>query len=250
MNSSSASTLYGRGVFTTIAIFDSTPFLWDKHWRRLTENAAKLEIDVSQYNERSVVELLSAEIDAIGIRTGRARITFSDESPSSVWGGESEKKTSLSILVAKRREIPSNFKLTVSPHRINTTSPLVGIKSCNYLEPLMAFDDAKTRGFHEAIRLNERGEVVSGCMANLFWSKDGRLFTPSLKTGCLGGTTREFVLENLECEEVETEIEAIQSADAVFLTSAGIGVVEVREFEGKLNSESDHPILSVMPQNN
>ena len=30
--------LCGKGVFTTIAIFGGEPFLWDKHWRRLSDN--------------------------------------------------------------------------------------------------------------------------------------------------------------------------------------------------------------------
>jgi branched-subunit amino acid aminotransferase/4-amino-4-deoxychorismate lyase len=112
----------------------------------------------------------------------------------------------------------------------------------------MAIDKARTGGFHEAIRLNERGEVASACMANLFWLKGGKLFTPSLETGCLAGTTREFVLENLECEEVVTGIEAIQEADSIFLTSAGIGVVEVAEFDGNTKVVSGHAITSLLPQ--
>jgi branched-subunit amino acid aminotransferase/4-amino-4-deoxychorismate lyase len=108
-----------------------------------------------------------------------------------------------------------------------------GIKSCNYLEHLMSLDEAKRRGFHEAIRLNERGEVVSACMANLFWTKDGKLFTPSLRTGCLAGTTREYILENIECKEVEVGIDEINRADSIFLTSAGLGIARVREFDGK-----------------
>lgn len=249
MNEYSSSTLYGRGVFSTISIFDNQPFVWEKHWRRLTQNATKLGIDISEYDEKVVADSLAELIEKSGIKNGRARITFSDESPSEIWGGDGEKKASLSIITADRREIPANFKLTVSPHRINTSSPLVGIKSCNYLEHLLASEEAKSRGFHEAIRLNERGEVASVCMANLFWLKDEKLFTPSLKTGCLAGTTREFVLENLECEEVETGIEAIREADALFLTSAGIGVVQVAEFDGKSLDSAAHHILSVMPGN-
>ncbi len=243
----SVTILFGKGIFTTVAIHRSNPFLWDKHWRRLTGNAAKLGIDISEYDEQSVADLLAEDIAKNDITEGRARITFSDESPSEIWGGNGETKTTLSIIVAERRKIPENFKLTVSPHRVNTTSPLVGIKSCNYLEHLLAYEEAKTRGFHDAIRLNERGEVASACMANVFWLKDEKLFTPSLETGCLAGTTREFILENLECSEVETGIEAIRDADAIFLTSAGIGVVQVAEYENRLLGGQGHPILSLLP---
>ncbi|MEQ1763098.1 MAG: aminotransferase class IV [Pyrinomonadaceae bacterium] len=236
--------LYGRGIFTTVAIQNGQTFLWEKHWRRIAANAAALEIDLSEHSESST---LTALVEAISGRTaGRARVSFSDESPSSIWATAGERKTSLSIIVAERRPIPENFKLTISPHRINTTSPLAGVKSYNYLEHLLAFEAASKRGFHEAVRLNERGEVSSACMANVFWEKGGRLFTPSLRTGCLRGTTREFVLENVGCKEVETGIEEVRSADRIFLSSAGIGVAAVSEFDDRRLDSSDHQLTKLI----
>ena len=181
-----------------------------------------------------------------GFTDGRARITISDESPSEIWSERGEKRTRLSIIIAPRRELPTEISLTVSLHRINTTSPLVGIKSCNYLEHLMAYKEAKERGFDEAIRFNERGEIASACMANVFWLKGERLYTPSLETGCLPGTTREFVLENSDCEEVVTGQEFLEQADAIFLTSAGIGIVDVSGFDGTPKGRSRHPILDLV----
>lgn len=244
----SSAFLYGKGVFTTIAIYDGQPFLLEKHWRRLFSNAAKVGIDVSEYSEQSVENELAELIRKNEVTNGRARITFLDESPSELWGGYGENKTSLSILTGERREIPKNFKLTISRYRINTTSPLAGVKSCNYLEHLMALDEAKSRGFNEAIRLNERGEIASACMANVFWLKGDRLFTPSLRTGCLAGTTREYILENLGCAEVEAAVGELENADAIFLTSAGIGVVNVAEFDGIPMEGSDHPICFLVPR--
>jgi branched-subunit amino acid aminotransferase/4-amino-4-deoxychorismate lyase len=239
MSERSSATLYGKGVFTTIAVIDGTPSVWDKHWRRLIANAAKLEIDISDYNESEVFQELTQKIESRGLKEGRARITFSDESESEIWSHGGEKKTGLSIITAERRPISSEFSLTISPHRINTTSPLTGIKSCNYLEHLLAHREASSRGFDEAIRLNERNEVATGCMANIFWMKDGKVYTPSLSTGCLAGTTREFILENVECEEVEAGVDGLSDAESIFLTSAGIGIASVIDFEGKRLS-TDH----------
>ncbi len=244
----SKSALYGSGVFTTVAIVIREPFLFEKHWRRIVANAEKSRIDISEYTERSVADALAELIEKNEITNGRARITFSDESPSEIWGGEAERKTNLSIITAPRRKMPEHYKLTFSPRRVNTTSPLAGIKSCNYLEPLMAFDEAKARGFDEAIRLNERGEVASACMANVFWLKDGKLHTPSLKTGCLAGTTREFILESIECVEVEATLTELNSADDILLTSAGIGVVQVAGFEGRAMARQPHKILDIVPK--
>jgi branched-subunit amino acid aminotransferase/4-amino-4-deoxychorismate lyase len=135
----------------------------------------------------------------------------------------------------------------MSPNRASSLSKLAAIKSCNYLDNLLAFEDASRSGFNEAIRLNERDEVVSACMANVFWLKNARLFTPSLKTGCLPGTTREFILESLECEEVAESETEINSADAVFLASAGVGVIRVGELDGRKLKAADHPILHLVP---
>jgi branched-subunit amino acid aminotransferase/4-amino-4-deoxychorismate lyase len=230
-----------------MSFYDLAPFLWEKHWRRLDANARRLGIDIFEYTEESVRDAVLKTIEENGLASGRVRIAFLDDSAGQLWTGNNEAGTSLSILLGERRRVLQGIRLTVSPHRINTTSPLVSIKSCNYLEPLMAVDEAKTRGFDEAIRLNERGEIASTCMANVFWLKNQRLFTPGLETGCLAGTTREFILENLECEEVEEEIEAILEAEEIFLTSAGIGVVQVGEFEGRELRCGEHPITKVLP---
>ena len=226
---------------------DGAPFIWEKHWRRLSAHAARLEIDISDYSEAEVFEALTLEIERAGLKQGRARITVSDESNSEIWSHGREAKTSLSIITAERRPLPTEFSLTVSPHRVNTTSPLAGIKSCNYLEHLLAHKEAKTRGFDEAIRLNERGEIASACTANVFWLKDGKLHTPSLKTGCLAGTTREFALENLGCKEVETGIEELTNAEAIYVTSAGLGVIAANDFDGKRLETGRHEILELSP---
>jgi branched-subunit amino acid aminotransferase/4-amino-4-deoxychorismate lyase len=250
MSERSSAALYDKGVFTTIAIVDGAPFLWDKHWRRLSMHAAKLEIDISDYTESEVFEELTQRIKGIDLKEGRARITFSDESDSEVWSHCGETKTGLSIIKADRRPLSNEFSLTISPHRINTTSPLAGIKSCNYLEHLLAHKEARSRGFDEAIRLNESGEIVSACMANIFWLRDGKLYTPSLKTGCLAGTTREFILENVKCEETESGLSELSNANAIFLSSAGIGILAAAEFEEHKFSRLEHPITKLMPYGN
>ena len=239
--------LYGKGIFTTIAIYDRAPFLWQKHWKRIERNGAKVGIDLNEFSEATTRMALDELIDANSIQNCRARITFFDESSTALWPYEATRLTSMLITTADIHPVAENFKLTISPHRINTTSPLAGVKSCNYLEKIFAKDESKLRGFDEAIQLNERGEVTSSCTANIFWLKDGKLFTTSLKTGCLPGTTREFVLENIDCDEVEAGIEELRSADKIFLTSAGIGVVQVAEFEGRKLQRNQHAIMKLVP---
>ena len=80
INGISAATFYGNGIFTTIAVYHSKPFLWEKHWQRLTKNAVQLGIDISDFSEESVKNALSEIIDYNKMTTGRARLTLFDES--------------------------------------------------------------------------------------------------------------------------------------------------------------------------
>jgi branched-chain amino acid aminotransferase len=217
----SSASLYGKGIFTTVAIYDGKTFLYEKHWQRLCESSKKLGIKLidEEICKAEVLKLIKAN----KIINGRMRLTFFDESASNVWSFPAENKTGFLIVTADFRKV-SSINLTVSPYRVNSTSPLSNIKSCNYLEQILGLEEAQNRNFDEAIRLNERGEITSATMANIFWRKDEKLFTPSLKTGCLPGTTRELILENCECFEVENGLESLKNADEIFLTSAGIGV--------------------------
>lgn len=224
--------LYGKGIFTSIAIYDSKPFLWEKHWQRLTENAQKLGIDLSDFNEDSVKRSLLGIVQRNNVVNGRSRLTFLDEKPSKIWLFSSEKKTSFLITTADVRE-NSDINLAVSPFRINSTSPLVNTKSCNYLEPVLALEEAGKRGFNEAIRLNEKGEIASACLANIFWIKNDQLFTTELETGCLAGTMRSFILDSFQVQEVKANLETLQSCEIIFLTSSGIGIKQVNRFNSQ-----------------
>jgi branched-chain amino acid aminotransferase len=243
----SSSNLYGNGVFTTLSIIDGNPFRWQSHWRRLEDNSGKLGIDLSNYSFEGTKNAVNDLIAENRVKVGRSRITIFGERPGSIWPFESNNMTHLLITTGERRSVPEEFTLAISPYTVNSCSPLAGVKSCNYLENLLAIDEAKGRGFDEAIRVNERGHVAGGCMSNVFWLRDGHLYTPGLATGCLPGTTREFVLENLKCREVESAIDELRSADQVYLTSAGLGIVRVAEFEGRKLTAANHPILDLWP---
>ena len=100
----------------------------------------------------------------------------------------------------------------------------------------MAWEEARGRDFDEAVVLNERGEVVSATMANIFWASDGVVHTPALSTGALVGTTRGSVIrlgEEMSVPIIEGVHNQAQlaGADEIFLTSAEVGVVIVTMFD-------------------
>lgn len=236
-----AATLYGRGVFTTLAIYDGRPFQWHAHWWRLMEHATRARVDVTGCDEETARASLLKLIAANEVKQGRARLTLlaGAEQQRGVWEvkGAHELKSALLMMTGDARVVGhEGLALTVSPYRLNTLSPLVGLKSVNYLERIMAWEEARGRDFDEAVALNERGEIASATMANLFWAVDGSLHTPALSTGALAGTTRARVIElahELSIPTVEGvyDLSDLGDADEIFLTSAGLGVGLVTTFD-------------------
>lgn len=239
----SAAALYGKGIFTTVAIYDGKPFLWEKHTKRLSANAEKVGVDFSAFSQVATENSLLDIIRKNNLTNGRARLTFFDETASRIWQADAKSKTSFLIQTADLRAVSENFRLTVSPFPANSKSPLAGVKSCNYLENILVLEDAKAMGFDEAVRLNERGEITSAATANIFWTKNGKIYTPSLETGCLAGTTGEFVCERFSVTKIKTELAELNEADEIFLTSVGIGIVQVSEFQNRKLESEPHKLI-------
>lgn len=232
----SSASLYGRGVFTTLAVYNAKPFQWDRHWQRLNDHAAKLGVDISEYEEDAVYGALIDLLRQNEASSARARITFFDETSSSIWTFENFRKSSLLITTDDARQHSHELRLTRSLYSVNSASLLAGIKSCNYLENVMALEEAKAKGFDECIRLNEKGEVTSAAMANIFWVNNSEIFTPNLESGCLAGTTRALVIEiandlGYEVSTLGESFDEFIRADEVFLTSSGLGISGVRRID-------------------
>ena len=235
----SSAMLYGRGVFTTVAIYNGAPFLWPQHWRRLMDHAGRLGVDCSGCAEQDVGEALSKLISVNRVRDGRARVIMLARSGRDFWKTKttSGKKTDLLIMTGEAQKLPqAGMSLAVSPYRFNTSSPLAGIRSLNYLEQVLSWEEAQAREFDEAVMLNERGEIVSATMSNIFWVKDGTIYTPTFSTGALAGVTRGAVIELankhfIPLIEGVQELSDLTDADEIFLTSAGLGVAIVTTFD-------------------
>jgi branched-subunit amino acid aminotransferase/4-amino-4-deoxychorismate lyase len=234
-----AVSLYGRGVFTTLGIHNHRPFLWAEHWVRLIEHAARVSVDTSLLAEESVSASLAELIEANKVKDGRARVTLRAATEQGIWqvSGHGARQTDLIIITGDLHPVSEDgLALTLSPYRINTLSPLAGIKSVNYLEHILPLEEARSRDFDEAVMLNERGEVVSATVANIFWVTGGAVHTPALPTGALAGTTRARVIElagelSIPLVEGVYDLAALGDANEIFLTSAGHGVQIVTTFD-------------------
>jgi branched-subunit amino acid aminotransferase/4-amino-4-deoxychorismate lyase len=235
----SSAMLYGRGVFTTVAIYNGKPFLWPQHWDRLKDHAKRLNIDCAGANERNVGEALRKLVAVNQVKDGRARVILLARSDRDVWRAkkESTRKTDLLIMTSEAQKISAlGLSLAVSPYRSNTFSPLAGIKSLNYLDHVLSWEEAQAREFDEAVMLNERGEIVSATTANIFWTSQGKIHTPALSTGALAGVTRAAVIELAAKQFIPViegvyELADLTEAEEIFLTSASYGVALVTTFD-------------------
>ena len=84
--------------------------------------------------------------------------------------------------------------------------------------------------------LNERGEIVAATMSNIFWVKEGTVYTPTLSTGAPAGVTRAAVMQLankhfIPLIEGVHELSDLTDADEIFLTSSGLGVALVTTFD-------------------
>jgi branched-subunit amino acid aminotransferase/4-amino-4-deoxychorismate lyase len=230
--------LHGRGVFTTLAVYGGRPFLWDEHWTRLVNHARRAGV-ACPFGEAETARSLGRLVEANGVERGRARVTVLARGARGLWtapGVEGEDSDLVIMTGDARRREEETLALTVSPFRTNTCSPLAGLKTVNYLEHILAWEEARARDFDEAVVLNERGEVASGSMSNIFWVKHGTVHTPALAAGALAGTTRSRVMELAEGMAVPL-VEGVQNlhdladAEEIFLTSATLGVALVTSFD-------------------
>jgi branched-subunit amino acid aminotransferase/4-amino-4-deoxychorismate lyase len=104
-----STTLYGRGVFTTLAVYRGQPFLWPQHWLRLVDHAERCGVRFGHFDQVTVGRALSELIRENKVEEGRARITLLTRAVRGVWkeragGGGTE--TDLLIMTGDARPAP------------------------------------------------------------------------------------------------------------------------------------------------
>lgn len=132
------------------------------------------------------------------------------------------------------------LRLTVSSYcRPHPKSIHIEAKICgHYVNSILATTEAKDKGFDEALLLDSDGFLAEGPGANLFFEKDGRLFTPQLGN-ILPGITRSTVLElavqlGLEVQQGNFTKEDLLQADSAFYCGTAaevVGIAAVDDYE-------------------
>jgi branched-chain amino acid aminotransferase len=120
-------------------------------------------------------------------------------------------------------------------HR-KTMNEYANIKSANYLPSVLAVLFAKQKGWNEALLLNSENRICDAALSNVFWIKNGNIYTPPLSEGGIAGVVRSYLLKSLSGFTIEERIapfEELMQADEVFLSSVIKGVQFVRTFGGR-----------------
>jgi branched-chain amino acid aminotransferase len=106
------------------------------------------------------------------------------------------------------------------------------VKSGNYLNNVLALQEAKKKGAYDAVMLNAQGNVTESSTSNIWIVENNRLLTPPLSAGLLGGITRGTLLEIgsgavYPMIEEDFDLERLKRASEVFITSSSREVMPV-----------------------
>lgn len=241
--------LYGDSVYETLRTYHGKPFMFLEHMDRLERSVGRIGLGLPCSRSQLENEILRST-DAYADRHGASL----DVSGLAVRVVVSRGVGPIGLDVSKCVEpryliyvfaVPAlpefyyseGISVVVSKVRRNHPQALdPGIKSGNFLNNILAFNDAREVNAQEAILLNSEGYVAEGTTSNVFMVKDGEMQTP-VTEGILSGITRAVVLEearsaSLPARECRFTPEELIGADEAFITSSIRGVVPVTQING------------------
>ena len=108
----------------------------------------------------------------------------------------------------------------------------------NYLNSIIATQEAKRNGVDEAILLDQNGNVSEAPGENIFIVKDGQLITPSLSSSALEGITRDAIIrigKDLDIDVIERDFKRSELviAEEIFLTGTAAEITPVISMDSK-----------------
>ncbi|MED3728191.1 aminodeoxychorismate lyase [Priestia filamentosa] len=242
--------LYGLGVFETLRLYDGHPFLLDDHLERLENGLKELNIkwryskkdvlswfkDLSHKNnlQNAYIRLnISAGVDDLGLSTDMY------EEPT---------------IIVYMKELPKNPLLekegVILKTRRNTPEGNYRLKSHHYLNNVLAKRELSSVK-QEGIFLTEDGDIAEGIVSNLFFVKNGAVYTPSLKTGILGGVTRQFVMALLTSLSIPVHegffsLEKLLESDEIFMTNSIQEIFSISNIGDRRYHYGDSSLASVL----
>jgi len=120
----------------------------------------------------------------------------------------------------------------------DTSTPTQAKMGGNYLNSIIATQEAKRNGFDEAILLDHNGNVSEAPGENIFIVRDGQLLTPSLASSALEGITRDAIIKiakDLDIDFIERDIARSELiiSDEIFLTGTAAEIIPIISMDSK-----------------
>lgn len=235
--------LSGWGVFSTIRVVRGIPFAFERHWERMKRDAATLGVPFPEDFEAVRSSLLRL-IAANQVPEATLRVVVVRNS-GGIWQGPPDRPYDLIALTTGLKNWGRGVKLAVYEHARYSASRFSGVKMLSWAPNLRMLEDAQSRGFDEALLLNERDEICECTSANIFVARDGEIWTPPLNSGCLPGVTRQILLDTVRVDGVPLRekvlyLRDLEQADEVFITSTTRNLLPVESIEGQPVCHTNH----------
>ncbi|MGG4494150.1 aminodeoxychorismate lyase [Brevibacillus reuszeri] len=233
--------LYGIGLFETLRVYDRKLFLWDAHYARLSSGLLALQIRPA-WSKEELKQAILRTVDANELRDAYVRLSVTAGAEGVGLVADGYERPALFVFakpVAALQDPPQPKKLLTLSLARQTAEGHQRFKSHNYLNNALARQELGAKPDVEGLFLTHDGYLAEGIVSNLFWIKDGSLFTPALDTGILDGVTRQHVLKlaaQLSMPIVEGRFgrEVLLLADEIFVTNSVQEIVPVQEIDGHL----------------
>jgi 4-amino-4-deoxychorismate lyase len=226
------SLFYGEGLFETFRWKDSPPVFLRKHLKRMKKDSELLSIPFP--GEEKIKNAVREAVDKSGVKDAYVKLCLLSAGPIKFHERGDEGQV---LVVVRGYEPPKEYvRVHVTPFKRASSSPLLRVKSLNYLENVLARREAERMGYDEALLLNERGEVTEGSSTNIFWVKRNVLYTPALECGLLPGITREALISlapelDLEVKEGRFNLDEVLTSQGAFFTNSLIGITAITEID-------------------
>jgi branched-chain amino acid aminotransferase len=132
-------------------------------------------------------------------------------------------------------------------HHVNVTMCKAKANG-NYLNSMLALQEALRDGYDEAILLDTEGYVAEGSGENIFLVRDGVLYTPDL-TSALEGITRDTIMcfaadLGIVVKEKRITRDEVYIADEAFFTGTAAEVTPIREVDGRAIGSGSRGVIT------
>ena len=235
--------LYGDAVFETLIIFNDKILFWEDHYFRLMSSMRIIRLDIpDKYTPEFFKENIIKIHNNIS-QTGNSRIRINIYRSSG--GKYKPEKNTPSFIISCESINYNTYKLNKGHYEVDLYKDyyldnqlISSIKSNNKIINVVASIYASENGFNNCILLNKDKLVSEFINSNLFIIKDEKIYTPTLKSGCLNGVVRKNLFKILSsssfelCEQDLSTFDITQS-DEIFGTNIAQGIFSVTKFRKK-----------------